>query len=105
MVWIVEKKVFYHSLDLDYDRVEIPIRTKFEFEVKDGGLVLDSLSRDILYNHRVLERRYPDLDLANLQKSIENTVDREIDKYLRGCGYLDAERQRKHGTGIERRRL
>jgi hypothetical protein len=38
MVWLVEKKTFYHFLDLGFESVEIPIRVKFEFEVKDEAL-------------------------------------------------------------------
>ena len=43
MVWLVEKKVVYHLLDLGFKRIEIPIRVKFEFEVKEGVFVPDSL--------------------------------------------------------------
>ncbi len=93
MVWIVEKKVFYHSLDLGFGRVKIPIRAKFEFEVRDGALVPDSLSKTILYNKQVLEKRYPSLDLTRLQRSIDDTVNHEIDNYFRACGYFGTESQ------------
>lgn len=88
MVWVVEKRVFYHLLDLGFESVNVPIRVKFEFEIAEGALVADSISRSILYNRPALERRYPNLDLARLQRSIEKKVDSEIHKYLRACGYL-----------------
>ena len=39
MVWVVEKKIFRHILDMDFERVEIPVRVKFEFEVVEGSFV------------------------------------------------------------------
>lgn len=91
MVWLVEKKIFYHLFDLGFEGVEIPIRVRFEFEVKEGALVPDSLRKNILYNRLALEKRYPNLDRARLQQSVESTVEREIDRYLRTCGYLREE--------------
>ena len=92
MVWLVEKKIFYHLFDLGFEGVEIPIRVGFEFEVKEGALVPDSLCKNILYNRAALEKRYPNLDRARLQQSVERSVEREIDRYLRTCGYLREER-------------
>ena len=80
MVWIVEKKVFHHFFDLGFETVRIPIRVKFEFEVKKGILVPGSISKSILYN----------LDPARLQQTIEEAADNEIQKYLQECGYLKA---------------
>lgn len=91
MVWIVEEKIFYHLFDLGFEGVAIPIRVKFEFEVREGALVPDSLSKNVLYNQLALEKRYPSLDRARLQYSIEKTVQGEIDRYLRRCGYLKEE--------------
>ena len=88
MVWLVQKKVFHHFFDLGFEEVEIPIRVKFEFEVKEGALVPDSLSKNILYNRSALEKRYPNLDRARLQRSVEKKVETEIDRYLRTCGYM-----------------
>ena len=59
MVWLVEKKIFHHQFDLGFEGVAIPIRVKFEFEVRDGALVPDSLSKNVLYNQSALEKRYP----------------------------------------------
>lgn len=91
MVWLVEKKIFYHLFDLGFEGVKIPIRVRFEFEVKEGVLVPDSLCKDILYNRSALEKRYPNLDRARLQKSVERKVETELDRYLRTCGYLKEE--------------
>lgn len=86
MVWIAEKKVFYVFYDLGFESVEIPVRVKFEFEIKEGVLVADSISKTVLYNRPALQTRYPNLDLAGLQRSIENKVDRQIQSYPRACG-------------------
>lgn len=91
MVWVVEKKVFYHILDLGFESVGIPIRVKFEFEVQDGSFVPDSLCTERLYNQQELERRYPNLKLDALEQDIEKTIHFEILKYLKNNGYLKEE--------------
>ena len=89
MVWLVEKKVVRHLLDLGFERVKIPIRVKFEFEVKEGAFVPESLSTDTLYNRKALEVRYPGLNLASLENSINKTVTKEIFKHMKECGFLN----------------
>ena len=88
MLWMTEKKVFHHFLDLGFERVEIPIRVKFQFGLLNGALVPHSLSKDILYNQSALQNRYPDLDGSKLQRSIEEKVDQEILRYFKVCGFL-----------------
>ena len=94
MVWIAEKKVFHHFLDLGFERVEIPVRVKFQFKLTDGRLDPDSLTREILYNRTALHKRYPDLDGIKLEQSVAEKVDKEILAYLRKCGFLK-ERDRR----------
>ena len=93
MLWVVEKKVVYHLLDLGFERVRIPVRVRFEFAVEQGTLVPDSLTRSMLYNGPLLEKRYPHLDRVRLEAAIEETVVQEIDKYLRECRYLRNEKK------------
>jgi hypothetical protein len=88
MVWIVEKKVVHHILGLGFERVKIPVRVTFEFEVKEGVFVPDSLSIHTLYNRSALERRYPNLDPVSMESSINSTVRQEIMAYLRDCGFF-----------------
>lgn len=88
MVWLVEKKVVYHILDVGLETVEIPIRVKFEFEVKEGALVPDTLSFQKLYNRKLLEKRYPKLNAGALERAVNKTVDTEISRYLKRCGFL-----------------
>lgn len=45
MVWVVENKIVHHVLYMGFERVEIPVRVKFEFEVKEGVFVSGSLSK------------------------------------------------------------
>jgi hypothetical protein len=92
MIWMVEKKVFQLVFDLGFERVEIPVRVKLEFEVKEGNLVLDSLTKTMLYNKQLLERRYSNLDQASFQRSIERKVDNEIQKHLQEHGFLAEEK-------------
>ena len=88
MVWIVEKKVFYHILDMGFESVGIPVRVKFEFDVKDGNFVSDSLSVESLYNQQAVVNRYPGVKKDLLEKEIQKTVQREIRNYLQNCGYI-----------------
>ena len=88
MVWLVDKKVFYHMIDLGFESINIPIRVKFEFEVKEGSLVPDSMAIDMLYNKQILERRYPQLKSELLDRSIHRTVKKRIHNYLLDCGYI-----------------
>ena len=88
MVWVVEKKVFYHILDMGFESVGIPVRVKFEFDVRYGKLVSDSLSYESLYNQQAVVRRYPGLKKDLLEKEIQQTIQREIRKYLQDCGYV-----------------
>jgi hypothetical protein len=88
MIWVVEKKVVYHLLDLGFERIRIPVRVQFEFAVEQGNLVRDSLTKTMLYNRPLLEKHYPHLDKVRLDGAIEKTVVREIDTYLRECSYV-----------------
>ena len=91
MIWIVDKKVFQLAFDLGFESVVIPVRVKFEFEVKAGNLVPDSLTKSMLYNKQLLERRCPSLDQASFQRSIERKADNEIQKYLQEHGFITEE--------------
>jgi hypothetical protein len=88
MVWIVEKRVVHHVLGLGFEKITIPVRVTFEFEVKEGALLPDSLTTRRLYNRTILEKRYPELDLASLEHAIDTRVKKEILTYLGECGFL-----------------
>jgi hypothetical protein len=88
MVWVVEKKVFYHILDLGFESVGIPIRVKFEFEIQEGAIVTDSLSFEKLFNKNALIKRYPDLKSERLESDIYETVRLQIRKYLLDNEYV-----------------
>ena len=88
MVWVVEKKIFRHILDMDFERAEIPVRVKFEFEVVEGSLVPDTLTKEILYNQDAIEKRYPKIKLSSLNHAIEEMVEDEIMAYLRRSGFF-----------------
>ena len=89
MVWVVEKKVFYHILDMGFESVGIPVRVKFEFDVQDGCFLPDSLSVELLYNQQAIERRYPSVKMDVLEKEVQTTINREIRNYLQNCGYIN----------------
>lgn len=90
-MWLLEKKIFHHILDLGYEGVAVPIRVKLEFEVRDGRYVPDSLEYQALYNKDALLNRYPNINVERLAKDIDKTVSREIRFYLERSGYTEEE--------------
>ncbi len=86
MVWAVEEMVVHVRVDCGVECARVPVRAKFEFEVQDGLFVLDTLSFDILYNRRLLEKRYPQLDFAQVETAIRETVQTAILKHLKKLG-------------------
>ena len=73
---------------MGFELVKIPIRVKFEFEVKKGVFVPDTLSKEILYNDKILEKQYPNLNRYRLKKAIEDTVENKIMDHLKMNGLL-----------------
>ena len=88
MVWVLEKKIFYHILDMGFESVGIPVRVKFEFNVKTGTFVPDSLSFESLYNQQAVVKRFPGVNLEALDTEIRKTIQSEIYTYLQNCGYI-----------------
>ena len=82
VMWLVEKKIFYHILDLGYEGVGIPIRVKFEFDVREGKYVHKSLSFEHLCITEPLLKRYPNLKSEQLEQEIYETVKCRIREYL-----------------------
>lgn len=88
MVWMLEKKIVHYVLDMGFERVEIPVRVKFEFEVKEGVLVPDTLSKKTLYNQNAVQKHFPTVNLPLLDMEIEKKVEKEIMEYLKKCGFV-----------------
>lgn len=88
MVWVVDKKIMHYELDVGFERVDIPVRVKFEFEVREGAFVPDTLSKEILYNKDAIEKRYPNIKLSSLDRGVGEMVEDEIMEYLRQCGLV-----------------
>lgn len=81
-------KLRYETLDMGFERIEIPVRVKFEFEVVEGSLVPDSLTKEILYNQHSITKRYSKIERSSLDRAIEEMVANEIMEYFRQCGLL-----------------
>ena len=89
MVWVVEKKIFHHILDMGFESVGIPVRVKFEFDVKERAFVPGSLAVESLYNRQAIVSRYPGVKMDALDEQIQQTVQKEIHNYLKNCGYIN----------------
>ena len=91
MLWVVDKKVIRHTIDAGTALVEVPIRIRFEYCVRDERFVEGTLKRDFLYNRPELLRRFPRLETSALDAEIEGTVDRTIVEHLMFAGYAEGD--------------
>ena len=89
MLWVVDKKVIRHTINAGTALVEVPIRIRFEYCLRDERFVEGTLKRDFLYNRPELLRRFPRLQERALDAEIEGTVDRTIVEHLMFAGYAE----------------
>lgn len=87
MLWVVDKKVIRHTIDVGTALVEVPIRIRFEYCLRDERFVEGTVKRDFLYNRPELLRRFTRLEPAVLDADIEGIVDRTIVEHLKFAGY------------------
>ena len=89
---MVGKKILRYILDMGFERAEIPVRVKFEFEVMEGTVVPDTVSKENVYNRKAVETRYPGLRPDSLERAIEEMAEHEIRQSIEQCGLSPAER-------------
>ena len=82
MVWVVDKKTVKHLLERDGKLLEIPVRVKFEYEYKDGKLVPGTIKTEKLYNQKGVVKRFPNIDINDLEEQIQQSIDRDIRDYI-----------------------
>ena len=87
MLWVVDKKVIRHTVDAVSALVDVPIRIRFEYCLRDERFVEGTVTREFLYNRPELVRRFPGLEAAGLDADIERAVDRAIIEHLKFAGY------------------
>lgn len=86
MVWAAEQMVVHVQVDCGVECARVPVRVKFEYEVQDGLFTPDTLSFDMLYNRNLLEKRYPQLGLSEVELANQETVQSAILSHLRASG-------------------
>lgn len=91
MLWVVDKKVVKHALNVGVALVEVPIRIRFEFGLDEGRFVPKSMQRDVLFNGKELLRRFPRLQAGTLDVEIERVVDRTLVEHLKFSGYAQGD--------------
>lgn len=91
MLWVVDRKVVKHTVRVGATLVEVPIRVRFEFGLREERFVSGTLSHTFLYNRPELLRRFPRLDAAWLEAEIERAVERALVEYLKFRGYASGE--------------
>ena len=87
MLWVVDKKVIRHTINAGTALVEVPIRIRFEYCLREERFVEGTLKRDFLYNRPELVRRFPRLRENTLDADVERAVDRAIVEHLMFAGY------------------
>jgi hypothetical protein len=97
MVWAAEQMVVHVRVDCGAECAHVPVRVKLEYEVQDGLFTPDTLSFGLLCNRNLLEKRYPQLDLSEVELAMRETVQSAILSDLRATGFL-----RGSGTTNER---
>ena len=93
MLWVVDKKIVKHTVATGEMLVEVPVRVRFEYGLRDERFVAGSMSRRFLYNRGALLRRLPRLDAAALEAEVERAVDRAIVEHLKFNGYAEGDVQ------------
>ena len=91
VLWVVDRKVVKHTVRAGATLVEVPIRVRFEFGLREERFVAGTLSRTFLYNRPALLRRFPRLDAARLEADIERAVERALVEYFTFRGYASGE--------------
>ena len=87
MLWVVDKKVVKHALNVGVALVEVPIRIRFEFGLDDGCFAARSMQRNVLYNAKELLRRFPRLQRSALDAEIGRVADKALVEHLKFSGY------------------
>lgn len=86
MIWVVEKLIIYHFLDMGFEMLKIPIRIEVEYEL--DGSTIASLSKKTLYNLPYLVKQYPKLNQDKLRAAIEQTIEKGLSDHFRLKGYI-----------------
>ena len=87
MLWVVDKKVIKHVIDAGSAMIEVPVRIRFEYCLSEECFVSGSMKRTFVYNRRALVRRFPQLDVKEIDAEMEEVVDRALCEHLKFAGY------------------
>lgn len=91
MLWVVDKKVIRHTIDVGAALVEVPIRIRFEYCLRSERFVEGTVKREFLYNRPELLRRFPRLQADVVDADIERAVNRTILEHLKFSGYAEGD--------------
>lgn len=85
MIWVVERLIVYHLIDMGFEMLKIPIRVEVEYGLE--GSTVTSLSKKTLYNLPYLVKQYPKLNQDKLRAAIEQTVKKKLSDHFKVKGY------------------
>jgi len=85
MVMVVDKKIVKHLVRAGDGLLEIPVRISFEYEIQSARFVDGSMARDYIYNRGAVLKHFPRIDKDELERGIEDVVDRSLEEHLRYC--------------------
>lgn len=84
MIWIIDKFVVKHEIELPALRITVPIRIKIEYR-KEGGKATD-LRKEYIFNKEYLLKKVPWMREEDLVSEIEKAVSEAIEEYLSNKG-------------------
>ncbi len=81
MIWVVERLIVYHFLDMGFEILKIPIRVEVDYGL--DGSTITSLSKKTLYNLPYLTKQCPKLNQDKLRAAIEQTVEKGLSDHFK----------------------
>jgi hypothetical protein len=87
VIWVVDKKVVRHLLTSERVLAELPLRVSFEYALESGSVVDGSLSIKVLYNHRSVRARFPEIEGEALKEDVRRTASDAVCEHLALSGF------------------
>jgi hypothetical protein len=83
MIHVVDKKVIKHLVGSDSRLLEVPVRVHFEYSLESQRFVAGSMTRRYLFNRQAVLDNLPEVDAEQLDRDIEEAVDKSLIEHLK----------------------
>jgi hypothetical protein len=82
MIWVVKQFITHQTLEMEVERVRLPIRVELKYQQEGRQLSKKSLRKKILYNKLFLLKRYTGLKERDFDLLVEKKVQEAIEEVL-----------------------